>query len=155
MRISDWSSGVCSSDLAAGAWRRSQRPQALRQLEGAGPGNPLALLRRRPGHHRLPPRAVGAAGTAHGQQPAQPGIPRLHRLLAAGHRAGQRHGAGVGPGMAPTYGFRRSEENTSELQSLMRISYAVFCLKKKKYITKQSDGENKTKRQKDHHQKEY
>src|SRR3546814_2814037 len=29
----------------------------------------------------------------------------------------------------------RSEEHTSELQSLMRISYAVFCLKKKKYIT--------------------
>src|SRR3546814_6218059 len=32
---------------------------------------------------------------------------------------------------------RRSEEHTSELQSLMRISYAVFCLKKKKYQTKQ------------------
>src|SRR3546814_9763454 len=32
----------------------------------------------------------------------------------------------------------RSEENTSELQSLMRISYAVFCLKKKKYITIQN-----------------
>src|SRR3546814_10102907 len=31
----------------------------------------------------------------------------------------------------------RSEEHTSELQSLMRISYAVFCLKKKKYIIKQ------------------
>src|SRR3546814_6944831 len=31
--------------------------------------------------------------------------------------------------------FRRSEEHTSELQSLMRISYAVFCLKKKKIIT--------------------
>src|SRR3546814_10906113 len=31
----------------------------------------------------------------------------------------------------------RSEEHTSELQSLMRISYAVFCLKKKKYDTKQ------------------
>src|SRR3546814_2647829 len=30
----------------------------------------------------------------------------------------------------------RSEEHTSELQSLMRISYAVFCLKKKKYIIK-------------------
>src|SRR3546814_6104287 len=29
---------------------------------------------------------------------------------------------------------RRSEEHTSELQSLMRISYAVFCLKKKKHI---------------------
>src|SRR3546814_2161267 len=33
---------------------------------------------------------------------------------------------------ATTYRFRRSEEHTSELQSLMRISYAVFCLKKKK-----------------------
>src|SRR3546814_3392694 len=31
--------------------------------------------------------------------------------------------------------FGRSEEHTSELQSLMRISYAVFCLKKKKHIT--------------------
>src|SRR3546814_5258298 len=35
-------------------------------------------------------------------------------------------------------GLTRSEEHTSELQSLMRISYAVFCLKKKKYTTKQS-----------------
>src|SRR3546814_2711174 len=32
----------------------------------------------------------------------------------------------------PEYGYMRSEEHTSELQSLMRISYAVFCLKKKK-----------------------
>src|SRR3546814_8589681 len=30
------------------------------------------------------------------------------------------------------FGYKRSEEHTSELQSLMRISYAVFCLKKKK-----------------------
>src|SRR3546814_9738579 len=34
---------------------------------------------------------------------------------------------------------QRSEEHTSELQSLMRISYAVFCLKKKKYTTKNTD----------------
>src|SRR3546814_6824452 len=33
---------------------------------------------------------------------------------------------------ATTVGYTRSEEHTSELQSLMRISYAVFCLKKKK-----------------------
>src|SRR3546814_5776930 len=33
----------------------------------------------------------------------------------------------------PTKDYERSEEHTSELQSLMRISYAVFCLKKKKY----------------------
>src|SRR3546814_6735119 len=36
-----------------------------------------------------------------------------------------------------TFGARRSEEHTSELQSLMRISYAVFCLKKKKIIIRQ------------------
>src|SRR3546814_7076209 len=41
--------------------------------------------------------------------------------------AGQ-HAAGAFPGVAAA---RRSEEHTSELQSLMRISYAVFCLKKK------------------------
>src|SRR3546814_1025853 len=44
----------------------------------------------------------------------------------AGHRVCARH-----------RGPPRSEEHTSELQSLMRISYAVFCLKKKIYITKE------------------
>src|SRR3546814_8795257 len=46
-------------------------------------------------------------------------------------RSRRRH---VGPQAArpPCYAARRSEEHTSELQSLMRISYAVFCLKKKK-----------------------
>src|SRR3546814_15473234 len=38
----------------------------------------------------------------------------------------------VAPGLGPGDHWRRSEEHTSELQSLMRISYAVFCLKKKK-----------------------
>src|SRR3546814_8855875 len=38
----------------------------------------------------------------------------------------------VGIPISQTYRFTRSEEHTSELQSLMRISYAVFCLKKKK-----------------------
>src|SRR3546814_3043266 len=45
----------------------------------------------------------------------------LHRVRLAADRAA---------GMAP-HAFPRSEEHTSELQSLMRISYAVFCLKKK------------------------
>src|SRR3546814_7720660 len=40
------------------------------------------------------------------------------------------HGAGAPSGRA--HGRKRSEEHTSELQSLMRISYAVFCLKKKR-----------------------
>src|SRR3546814_6017341 len=46
---------------------------------------------------------------------------------------------GTAPGNA---GRRRSEEHTSELQSLMRISYAVFCLKKKKI--KEPSGTSKT-----------
>src|SRR3546814_1079541 len=49
-----------------------------------------------------------------------PPITALKARLAAGGRSGVRAPAG------------RSEEHTSELQSLMRISYAVFCLKKKK-----------------------
>src|SRR3546814_6751284 len=40
--------------------------------------------------------------------------------------------AGLGKGQPLGTGYFRSEEHTSELQSLMRISYAVFCLKKKK-----------------------
>src|SRR3546814_6444787 len=40
-------------------------------------------------------------------------------------------GKGTGLGLSTVYGIVRSEEHTSELQSLMRISYAVFCLKKK------------------------
>src|SRR3546814_7963013 len=38
----------------------------------------------------------------------------------------------------------RSEEHTSELQSLMRISYAVFCLKKKKHTNTQMNNKHKT-----------
>src|SRR3546814_4204019 len=54
------------------------------------------------------------------------------------HRVGRPVGvpAGAGAEAAAAFGRgRRSEEHTSELQSLMRISYAVFCLKKKNHIT--------------------
>src|SRR3546814_8749886 len=50
----------------------------------------------------------------------------------AGHRAGLAHAGERLLARQPA--VRRSEEHTSELQSLMRISYAVFCLKKKKKI---------------------
>src|SRR3546814_3295805 len=55
-------------------------------------------------------------------RPAVPQRPHLQRLQRRDQR---RHPA---PALRP-----RSEEHTSELQSLMRISYAVFCLKKKKH----------------------
>src|SRR3546814_7450490 len=54
-----------------------------------------------------------------------------HRPDAAGNR---RNGPGDRPGLGKIH-VPRSEEHTSELQSLMRISYAVFCLKKKNNIT--------------------
>src|SRR3546814_9049679 len=49
------------------------------------------------------------------------------------HRGGSERPSAQGSGGRPAQG--RSEEHTSELQSLMRISYAVFCLKKKKKTT--------------------
>src|SRR3546814_1111442 len=71
------------------------------------------------------------------------------RRLVAEPVDGARHVAG--PGLDVVTGTERSEEHTSELQSLMRISYAVFCLKKKKkknkvyrqYRTKNKINENK------------
>src|SRR3546814_4151848 len=59
--------------------------------------------------------------------------------------------ASAGAGSSPASGRRgrsvRSEEHTSELQSLMRISYAVFCLKKKKNTNPQRVGDTTTNRQ--------
>src|SRR3546814_5912848 len=46
--------------------------------------------------------------------------------------------------LASAFHITRSEEHTSELQSLMRISYAVFCLKKKQIIHKQKNSNNTT-----------
>src|SRR3546814_14574991 len=58
-------------------------------------------------------------------------LPHISDGSAAGARRKRRH-----PARAPRAARYRSEEHTSELQSLMRISYAVFCLKKKTKKTK-------------------
>src|SRR3546814_4524975 len=66
----------------------------------------------------------------------------LHRRIDRGEGAAHRDAvdalrpAGLRRGAHPVF-VERSEEHTSELQSLMRISYAVFCLKKKKTTTTQ------------------
>src|SRR3546814_4222191 len=57
----------------------------------------------------------------------------LFRSEFARRRRDARAGFGIDAGAVPQRA-RRSEEHTSELQSLMRISYAVFCLKKKKLL---------------------
>src|SRR3546814_3049880 len=56
----------------------------------------------------------------------------------------RRHGSGLTLGFIRAATRRRSEEHTSELQSLMRISYAVFCLKKKKKRTPSTSLHNQT-----------
>src|SRR3546814_5805585 len=111
MRISDWSSDVCSSDLRAAALPRhaGERTQAA-DRGCAGDGGPGLAP------EALPGRALGRAAAARGDRACA----RRQPAPAAGRRAHRQ------PRLAD-----RSEEHTSELQSLMRISYAVFCLKKK------------------------
>src|SRR3546814_5223175 len=123
MRISDWSSDVCSSDLVE-ARRAPVAPAVDADVHApdgavAGPGQAADHQRAAPvGHRRL--RAGAGDDRLHVHQPGE--APRL----AVGQQVGVLRGLlAVVPG--------RSEEHTSELQSLMRISYAVFCLKKKKH----------------------
>src|SRR3546814_3448304 len=118
MRISDWSSDVCSSDLLHRADRgRSFRAPALLRARRVDAN---AGLRQRPAAER------------DGRQPrAQDGrrLARLQRRRLRALRAVEGNARREGPEL-PRLTWR-SEEHTSELQSLMRISYAVFCLKKK------------------------
>src|SRR3546814_10276025 len=112
MRISDWSSDVCSSDLEAGerarrvgrawssrsfSWLDLARGKGETMIDAPADRHPVSALRRHIDGH------------------------------ADDQRSGARHVGGDAAMVA-----MRSEEHTSELQSLMRISYAVFCLKKKK-----------------------
>src|SRR3546814_4291524 len=101
MRISDWSSDVCSSDLA--------RPDLAPPVYGA------ALDER------------GRTSVARGRLPRQDN----HRPCRPDEGQSGAHAPAGAGNAGDASRAARSEEHTSELQSLMRISYAVFCLKKK------------------------
>src|SRR3546814_3317251 len=102
-------------------------------LAGTG-AHPHPLGHDRPAADRV---RTAAGRTA---APAARATTRTACVIAAGHAAAEpdrRGGGRADGGHAPLRHPRRaarSEEHTSELQSLMRISYAVFCLKKKKTI---------------------
>src|SRR3546814_2124535 len=136
MRISDWRSDVCSSDLAAGADRRPRHCC----VPGADldPGDDAHL--RAQDHRHL--RRHHADAALHAEQPDNllPGPLRPHdragiapltmlaELLPQQAFALLLVFVRLGSALMLMPGFgERSEEHTSELQSLMRISYAVFC----------------------------
>src|SRR3546814_6490185 len=130
MRISDWSSDVCSSDLEIAAPRPRARQRAVGQ--GGFVGQRRGLARREFGdqpRRRLAPRFLVAVDH-HVIADAIRKRRRLERReRGEDHRYARFHIGGAGAVE------HRSEEHTSELQSLMRISYAVFCLTKKKQTT--------------------
>src|SRR3546814_3051238 len=110
MRISDWSSDVCSSDLIGGR-ARSGIDHAHLDRERQPP--PV-----RSGHAI----AVAISGGDGNLVPAARQADSFGRVLQQVEEYLDQPVAAAAD---------RSEEHTSELQSLMRISYAVFCLKKK------------------------
>src|SRR3546814_6795566 len=115
MRISDWSSDVCSSDLLLVVQARHFRLQR-HAADRAGAGADLA-------HFRMHRAGVGGAG----QRRVGFGIGWRKIFVGAGEEALKA----ASRTEVVVVAIVRSEEHTSELQSLMRISYAVFCLKKK------------------------
>src|SRR3546814_5958617 len=114
MRISDWSSDVCSSDLPFSAERlRKVKPFSAERLRKVKPCSAERLKDVKPcSAERL--RKVKPCSAAFPSCRTRSGIQRAANSPVA------------------ALAGRRSEEHTSELPSLMRISYAVFCLKKKK-----------------------
>src|SRR3546814_7631417 len=120
MRISDWSSDVCSSDL----WRPAPGPR----WRTGSCGSSMSPFRQRQCRHH------------DDQRPPARGDDKPERAFSTRTVAGPAHADAMlaacrtgSPESCPSSAIRwsRSEEKTSELQSLMTISYAVVCLTKK------------------------
>src|SRR3546814_7472328 len=96
-------------------------------------GQRLAIVERAHRRHEAGKQVENPVGLGDNGGKRLPPVAALSGVAALDERAAGAVGL-IG------FGEKRSEENTSELQSLMRISYAVFCLKKKK--TKKRDAIN-------------
>src|SRR3546814_4731285 len=130
MRISDWSSDVCSSDLM----HRVAIIAGGAEIGGDAVGEEAFLV------HPMRDHLVIAISIARPRPQVFAFAARPLGLIGMFEPAGARQFAGIGAGMIgkrripgqrrhARAGACRSEEHTSEIQSLMRHSYAVFCLK--------------------------
>src|SRR3546814_9228904 len=132
MRISDWSSDVCSSDLGR---HPGFGVQLFAELDLVGAGDMLVFV-------EILERLELVQGLLAEENPDQPELLRRREVeqrrplgdLVAGGNVPALTAVAIGPVMegaadivADDLAADRSEEHTSELQSLMRISYAVFC----------------------------
>src|SRR3546814_4037404 len=105
MRISDWSSDVCSSDLQMTGWSVNSPSSGRKTV--------IAVCASMPSPAASVTSMVSSTGV------------RIRSFSS------------------PSYNLTRSEEHTSELQSLMRYSYAVFCLiKQTQHVTHQKNKQH-------------
>src|SRR3546814_9600205 len=120
MRISDWSSDVCASDLG--------RLADSRERADRGSGNRAdrhAMTMKRPEHADMRPAQRGAAA----QRKRDRHCPALVKRLAKARSGADLCSSGPGCRRVPVVANEpvRSEEKTSELQSIKRTAYAVLC----------------------------
>src|SRR3546814_6350161 len=143
MRISDWSSDVCSSDLAYVNFLASLSGKPFVPIGSSGPLNQRCASLNAAGLPSVLPtlrtlsedNVSWRAGLDFRLAPET----LLYANISKGYKGGTFpvQGAVIEQQYRPVtqesvLAYERSEEHTSELQSLMRISYDVFCLKKKK-----------------------
>src|SRR3546814_9104887 len=117
MRISDWSSDVCSSDLVSR--KAIAKLTVIESQAGLSATSNTAIL-------------DGEAPDKKNGSDLRPLSEQTHAITSEAMAAAFRNPNALGKLEAVISSLDRSEEHTSELQPLMRISYAVFCLKKQK-----------------------
>src|SRR3546814_2585908 len=123
MRISDWSSDVCSSDLA----RANERGCCSRGGSSRHRGRSRSQAHARRVARKDGRQAKDGEGRSCAARPALRGCPRWGTETGATEDSTARKGESRGAHKAPRL---RSEVQRSEIQLLMRISYSLFCLKK-------------------------
>src|SRR3546814_5917002 len=142
MRISDWSSDVCSSDLRPRAPQLVERHAAVEDVAADQPETGFEIIgrQREMADHRLPEagccRFDGIENRRDGGVAMRLPAARNGGIEMLAEQACDML-AGRCEAVVDEARDQRSEEHTSELQSLMRSSYAVFCLKTKKHTTLQ------------------